>query len=77
MEENKNILKFLPFKSFVHGSFWHKLAELKLDIDCLNDAPKPINAYYTNLNAIGCTLEIDCAAFNQLVFILKQENKYF
>lgn len=71
MEENKNLLMFLPLKSFVHGSFWHKLAELKLDIDCLNDSPKPINAYYTNSNAIGCTMEIDCTSFNQYASSIK------
>lgn len=65
MDEPKSILKFLPFKSFVHGSFWHKLAEMKLDMLCLDDSPKPINGYYTNSNAIGCTLEVDCTAFNQ------------
>lgn len=37
-----NILKFVPIESFISPTFWHKLAEIKIDVDRLNDAEKRI-----------------------------------
>lgn len=59
------IFKYVNYNSFVHPSFWHKLTEIKIDIDKLNDNKRPINAYYTNSNSTHCLLEVDCTAFNQ------------
>ncbi|XP_073845173.1 autophagy-related 7 [Musca autumnalis] len=58
------ILQFAPLQSFVSPTFWHKLAEIKLDLDGLNDKPKQIWGYYTNRNAKSCLLEVDYTAFN-------------
>lgn len=68
MDSNKSmeqIFKFVPIKSFVHPYFWHKLAELKLDVDRLNDQAKPIFGYYTNNNSQDCLIEVDYTAFNK------------
>lgn len=37
-----NILTFVPISSVVNPTFWYKLAEIKLDVDGLNDAEKRI-----------------------------------
>ncbi|XP_005180237.1 ubiquitin-like modifier-activating enzyme ATG7 [Musca domestica] len=58
------ILQFAPLQSFVSPTFWHKLSEIKLDLDRLNDKPRSIFGYYTNRNAKSCLLEIDYTAFN-------------
>ncbi|KAH8355297.1 hypothetical protein KR093_010699 [Drosophila rubida] len=61
---NGNILQFAPFESFVSPTFWHKLAELKLDYDRLSDAERPIFGHYTNRKASRCLLEVDYSAYN-------------
>ncbi|XP_061391359.1 ubiquitin-like modifier-activating enzyme ATG7 [Musca vetustissima] len=58
------ILQFAPLQSFVSPTFWHKLSEIKLDLDRLDDKPRSIWGYYTNRNAKSCLLEIDYTAFN-------------
>ncbi|XP_030383015.1 ubiquitin-like modifier-activating enzyme ATG7 [Scaptodrosophila lebanonensis] len=60
----ENILQFAAFESFVCPTFWHKLAELKIEHDRLSDAPKPISGHYTNHKAAGCLLEVDYSAYN-------------
>lgn len=62
---NPNVFQYKSFSSFVHPSFWHKLAELKIDVDRLNDSRKEINGFFTNSDATHCLLEVDCTAFNQ------------
>lgn len=57
--------KFVPFQSFVHPSFWFKLAEHKLNIDRLDDSVKSIFGYYGNSNVQHCISEVDYSAFNQ------------
>lgn len=66
MSEQK-IFQFQPFTSFVSPTFWHKLAELKIDVDRLNDARKTINAFYSNSDATKCFLETDATSFNRFV----------
>ncbi|KAJ6634983.1 Ubiquitin-like modifier-activating enzyme ATG7 [Pseudolycoriella hygida] len=61
-----NILKFVPIESFVSPTFWYKLAEIKLDVDRLNDAEKRIHGQYTNLNSsIQCINSVDSSSFNE------------
>lgn len=60
-----NIFKYVAYNSFVDPSFWHKLTEIKIDIDKLNDNKRVINAFYTSSNTTHCSLAIDCTAFNQ------------
>ncbi|XP_013097237.2 ubiquitin-like modifier-activating enzyme ATG7 [Stomoxys calcitrans] len=60
----EEILQFAPLQSFVSPTFWHKLAEIKLDLDRLDDKPRLIAGYYTNRNAKSCLLEVDYTAFN-------------
>lgn len=59
------VLQYVPFKSFVQASFWHKLAEIKIDVDKLSDGPREIYGYYTNANAKECLFEVDYSAFNR------------
>lgn len=66
MSEQK-IFQFQPFSSFVSPTFWHKLAELKIDVDRLSDARKTINAFYTNSDVSHCLLETDATSFNRFV----------
>ncbi|XP_034108121.1 ubiquitin-like modifier-activating enzyme ATG7 isoform X1 [Drosophila albomicans] len=63
-EGNAKILQFAPFESFVSPTFWHKLAELKLDHDRLSDAKRSIFGHYTNRKASRCLLEVDYSAYN-------------
>ncbi|XP_065367287.1 uncharacterized protein Atg7 [Calliphora vicina] len=64
MESENNIVQFAPVQSFVSPTFWHKLAEIKLDLDRLSDKPRPVYGYYTNRHAKSCLMEIDYSAFN-------------
>lgn len=60
-----DVFKYVPFASFVHASFWHKLTELKLDVDRLDTKPRPICGFYSNAEAVQQPLhELDCTAFN-------------
>lgn len=65
----QDILQFVPFSSFVHPSFWHKLAELKIDVDRLDDGHRTISGIYSNTDSQGapgkCLLEVDYTAFNR------------
>jgi ubiquitin-like modifier-activating enzyme ATG7 len=63
MSDDK-IFQYFPFKSHVHPSFWHKLAELKIDVDGLSDKEKNIFGYYTNVNTKNCLMQTDYSAFN-------------
>lgn len=70
MSTTEEVFKYVPFASFVHGSFWHKLTEQKLDVDRLNTEPRPISGFYTNAVSVqpvlhnDVLLELDCTAFN-------------
>uniref|UniRef100_A0A182VPS7 Ubiquitin-like modifier-activating enzyme ATG7 n=1 Tax=Anopheles minimus TaxID=112268 RepID=A0A182VPS7_9DIPT len=57
-------LKFLPLRSFIHNDFWHKYAEIKLDIDRLDDSGRAIYGIIA-LDTGKCTmLEVACSSFN-------------
>lgn len=65
----ENIFKFVPMESFINPTFWYKLAELKIDVDRLNDAKKRIFGQYTNLNCSNnqCFNSVDSSSFNEYV----------
>ncbi|XP_016941164.3 ubiquitin-like modifier-activating enzyme ATG7 [Drosophila suzukii] len=63
--DKEMILQFAPWESFVSPTFWHKLAELKLDHDRLSDSKRSIAGHYTNRNASGCLMEVDYTAYNR------------
>ncbi|XP_053687462.1 ubiquitin-like modifier-activating enzyme ATG7 [Sabethes cyaneus] len=63
-EDNSNILKFVPLKSFVHSNFWYKLADVKLHIDKLSDSPKVIRASISSDSSSRVVIEVDYTAFN-------------
>lgn len=73
----ENIVQFVQFKSFVHSNFWHKLSEIKLNIDKLNDPRRLISGFYTNNNARNCLLELDCTAFNTCVSQIYYNEQFF
>ncbi|XP_065094388.1 ubiquitin-like modifier-activating enzyme ATG7 isoform X2 [Ochlerotatus camptorhynchus] len=58
-------LKFVPPKSFVHQSFWYKLADIKLNIDKLQDSPKEVYAEKNYTEYSRLLIEVDCTAFNR------------
>ncbi|KAG5680696.1 hypothetical protein PVAND_010187 [Polypedilum vanderplanki] len=60
----KKVFQYVQFKSLVHHDFWHKLSDIKLDIEKLNESDKTIFGTFTNLNAKNCLLELDCTSFN-------------
>lgn len=57
------VLQFVQFKTVVDSSFWHKFAELKLDVVKLDDSAKLIQGVYSNLEQLETFLEIDYSAF--------------
>ncbi|KAK3930301.1 Ubiquitin-like modifier-activating enzyme ATG7 [Frankliniella fusca] len=58
-------LKFSPFASHVDPSFWHKLSQIKLDVDKLDENIRPIWGSYTNVNTSSVpALNVDCTAYN-------------
>lgn len=67
----EEILQFSPFVSFVNPTFWHKLGELKIDVDRLDDGAKGISGFFSNTDSTGggtsgkCLLEVDYTAFNK------------
>lgn len=58
------VLQFVPFKSVVDASFWHKLAEFKLDVVRLDDSAINIQGFYSNLDQLDTFFEVDYSAFN-------------
>ncbi|KAK5645056.1 hypothetical protein RI129_006356 [Pyrocoelia pectoralis] len=60
-------LEYFPFNSTINPSFWHKLTEIKLDVDKLKENSRPIWGYYSNLklnNFNTCLFEVDSTSFN-------------
>lgn len=67
MEKTK-LLEYFPFSSSVNPSFWHKLTEIKLDIDKLNENSRKIWGFYSNLTFNACKVplfEVDSTSFNR------------
>lgn len=64
--ESSNILQYSPFNSSVDPSFWHKLSQVKLDIDKLEEKVRSVWGYYSNAIPPGLTsfLHVDCSAYN-------------
>lgn len=64
-------LKYSPFSSHVDPSFWHKLSQIKLDIDKLDEKVHPVWGSYTNVNAVGLpSLHVDCTSYNRCATLL-------
>uniref|UniRef100_A0A182RPJ7 Autophagy-related protein 7 n=1 Tax=Anopheles funestus TaxID=62324 RepID=A0A182RPJ7_ANOFN len=57
-------LKFLPLHSFIHNDFWHKFAEIKIDIDRLDDSGRPIYGTIALNTGKSTMLEVACSSFN-------------
>nr|XP_022917514.1 ubiquitin-like modifier-activating enzyme ATG7 [Onthophagus taurus] len=63
--ESKQIHDIVPFSSCVNPSFWHKLANLKLDVYKLDETASKVWGYYSNLNCQNKPLlEVDSTSFN-------------
>lgn len=60
----KKVFQYVPIKSTVNPDFWYKLAEIKLDIEKLEETEKKIHSVYTNFNAKNCLIDLDTTSFN-------------
>jgi Ubiquitin-like modifier-activating enzyme ATG7 N-terminus len=65
MSEERKVFQYFQFKSLVAPDFWYKLAEVKLDVEKLNESERDIKGTFSNFNAKSCVIEIDCTAFNK------------
>jgi ubiquitin-like modifier-activating enzyme ATG7 len=65
MSVNKSILQYVQWKSMVSPDFWHKLTEIKLDVEKLEETEKEIHCSFSNYEGRNCLMEIDCTAFNK------------
>lgn len=65
MSEERKVFQYVQFKSVVSPDFWFKLAEVKLDVEKLDETSRRITGVYTNFNSKNCYIELDCAAFNE------------
>jgi hypothetical protein len=61
---DKILQQFSSFTSFVEPSFWHKLCQVKLDVDKLEEKERLIWGYYSNIDSKG-NLLVDVTAFNR------------
>uniref|UniRef100_A0A0A9YG02 Ubiquitin-like modifier-activating enzyme ATG7 n=2 Tax=Lygus hesperus TaxID=30085 RepID=A0A0A9YG02_LYGHE len=57
-------LTFLPIEAVVDPSFWHKLSQVKLDVDRLSETPKNITGY--SLDPTALSLIVDYTSFNDV-----------
>lgn len=60
----KNLQQFSSFVSYVEPSFWHKLSQVKLDVDRLEERERLIWGYFSNIDSCG-KLYVDVTAFNR------------
>lgn len=65
MNEERKVFQYIQFKSLVAPDFWYKLAEVKLDVQRLNEGEHRIKGTYTNFNTKNCLIDLDCSAFNR------------
>jgi ubiquitin-like modifier-activating enzyme ATG7 len=75
MAERK-VFQYVQLTSLVHPDFWHKLSEIKLDIEKLNESEREIYGIYSNLNAKNCFVEYDCTAFKSSFSTAANNNLY-
>ncbi|CAA9997686.1 unnamed protein product [Nesidiocoris tenuis] len=61
MSEN---LRFLPYEAVVDASFWYTLCQIKLDVDRLSEAERPLTA--ATMDPAGLTAFVDYSSFNTL-----------
>uniref|UniRef100_A0AAG5D5I4 Ubiquitin-like modifier-activating enzyme ATG7 n=1 Tax=Anopheles atroparvus TaxID=41427 RepID=A0AAG5D5I4_ANOAO len=64
VECNDSVLKFVPPRSFVHDDFWHKYAEIKIDIDCLDESGRSIFGTLSMQTGNSVLVEVSCSSFN-------------
>lgn len=66
-DEKCENLKFSPFSSCIDPSFWHRITQLKLDVDKLNENAHQVWGYYSNKKPEGLNslLSVDCSSFNK------------
>lgn len=62
--DNTDIIQYVPFKTFVHPSFWHTLSEMKLNVDKLSDSTRQIFGKFSYRSDIGPVFEVDGTSFN-------------
>lgn len=67
MSDVNNLLKFIPFSSSIDPSFWHKLSQLKLDVDKLKEVERNIWGSYSNQSPpdLNNLFNVDCSSFNE------------
>uniref|UniRef100_A0A182Q8A0 Ubiquitin-like modifier-activating enzyme ATG7 n=1 Tax=Anopheles farauti TaxID=69004 RepID=A0A182Q8A0_9DIPT len=58
------LLKFLPLRSFIHNDFWHKYAEIKIDIDRLDESGRSIVGTIALKKEKSTMIEVACSSFN-------------
>ncbi|XP_073974864.1 autophagy-related 7 isoform X2 [Rhodnius prolixus] len=61
-EVDESNLKFMQFISIIDPTFWHKLSQVKLEIDKLQENEREIFGFYINSDAM-CML-VDYSSFN-------------
>lgn len=64
MEIQKQIIQYVPFKSFVHPSFWHALTDIKINVDKLDGTTKKIHGRFTFRDDCGPLFEVDGTSLN-------------
>lgn len=64
MSERK-VFQYVQIKSIVNPDFWYKLAEIKLDVEKLEEKERKIYGIYTNFNAKNCLIDLDTSSFNK------------
>lgn len=64
-DKELKVVQYVPFKSFVHPSFWHSFTDIKLNIDKLEEAKKDIYGRYTYREDVGTVFEVDGTSFNK------------
>ncbi|XP_063228802.1 ubiquitin-like modifier-activating enzyme ATG7 [Bacillus rossius redtenbacheri] len=66
---NSETLQYFPFSSVIEPSFWHKLYQVKLDVDKLEEKITPVWGKYSHSNTAGRVnsrpvMTVDCSSFN-------------
>lgn len=64
-ENDRDVLLYAPFESFVHTTFWHKLSQIKLEVDKLKEDARSIWGCYTCTTPPAmCSVHVDFSSFN-------------